>query len=238
MPVQEAFRRSSLKLSAIPFEAVGEQSTDIASIITSVTVVVFVILSVAALPDIIRVIPKIIGCYSRKSNCVNMEDNLHSSRNRNFLAFILSLPFCIVADKISLYRPPLLSAVPHGWMTLVLMGIMFAYMLLRTFTAAVVRKPYHIHFEAWRAVRLTFLNYFILMVLVTFVSGGSAYLFKAGTSGIRMTFYCEIAFIYLLSFIRTGQILRDNCSVLGTILYLCALEIIPTGALIAFAIFP
>jgi len=59
----------------------------------------------------------------------------------------------------------------------------------------------------------------------------------APDSVLRPVLYCEMLLSYLLSLLRTGQILAGSFSVLTTILYLCALEFLPTAAMVACAVF-
>lgn len=236
-PVSEAFKGSTLELPASPPAATVESITGSSGLITSIMMGVFVILAIVTLPDFIRILPKLADCYSRKKGCINMEYSVSSSRDRNFIAAALSIPFCIVADRLDFYCPRILDFIPHGWMSLALMGVLLAYITLRGLTGLIVRKPYHILFEEWRASRLAWVNYFILLVFIALITYGILLAFSIPAGTIRKVLLIETAAIYGLSFLRTADILKDNCSLLGTFLYLCALEIIPTGILVASAMF-
>ena len=56
--------------------------------------------------------------------------------------------------------------------------------------------------------------------------------FKVPDGTVRAILWTEVALAGFLSLLRTGQILRSRYGVFATILYLCALEILPVGLLI------
>ena len=74
------------------------------------------------------------------------------------------------------------------------------------------------------------------MVLLMLATAGILFLFKLPDQLIRTVLYLEIAGIYLVFLIRRTQILSLSCNHFRTFLYLCALELIPTAALIASAL--
>jgi len=237
LPASEAFREGTLEMSdsAIQYSFVaGSQAQQI---IFSAFLVVFLVLTVVSLRDIIRLIPLLAQCLTRKSACLHMEHSVKNSYDRNFMAFVMLLPFCLAVDRFDLYRPRFLESIPHGWMALVALGFALLYVLVRFLMASMVGMPHRAGFDNWRAVRRTSLTYFIFFVFIAFSSIGTMTLFQVCDETVRQVVYWEMAGIYLLSFLRSAQFLRENCSVLGTFLYLCALELIPAGALVASVIF-
>ena len=54
---------------------------------------------------------------------------------------------------------------------------------------------------------------------------------------IRRLYWVELAFFYGVFLIRKCQILSTFCNPFTTFLYLCALELLPTGLLAASAVF-
>ena len=54
---------------------------------------------------------------------------------------------------------------------------------------------------------------------------------------VKTVILAETAFIYLVYLIRKSQILSMVCGPLQVFLYLCALEVLPTGLLVASALF-
>lgn len=237
MPVGDAFRESTLEMSDSTFRSIAAAGSQAEHIIVSVFMIVFVVLAVICLKNVIRLMPLLLQCLTRKNACFTMEHSVQNSSDRNFIAFVLLLPFCLIADRFDFYRPVFLSEVPHGWMALVLLGTALLYVLLRFLMASLVRKPYHINFDNWRAVRRTYLTYFIHTVFIVSATIGVMNIFGASADTVRRTAYWEMGVVYMLSFLRCAQILRENCSGMGTFLYLCALELIPTAALIVPAVY-
>lgn len=235
-PASEAFREGKLEMASNLAPGTSGAAGWSLDIFTTVVMAIFLILTIITISDFIRMLPLLVDSYSRKSSCLAIEHSVQTSGQRNFTAFIILLPFCLVADKFDLFRPNFLSGVPHGWMAVVLIGVFILYILVKLLMANIVRKPYHISFDSWRAIQRCFFNYFILMAVVVMATAGLMSLFGAETGGVQKVCRWEIAGIYFLSFLRSGNILSDYCSGLGTILYLCALEVLPTGALVACAI--
>ena len=78
--------------------------------------------------------------------------------------------------------------------------------------------------------------YDVLLVLAVLVTGGILSYFNVPPTVIRNTIVWISAAIYLLFLTRKFQIFTSYCSVFSAFLYLCALEIIPTGTLVVSAI--
>jgi hypothetical protein len=62
---------------------------------------------------------------------------------------------------------------------------------------------------------------------------GILYAFGAEEATIRRCLYIALAIVYAVFLWIKGEILNSFCNPLTTFLYLCALEILPTGLLIA-----
>lgn len=238
LPAAQAFKDGELQMAETVTQAVAGASGNLSiGIVTSIFMVLFVALTIFTLVDFIRMLPLLLDSYTRKNSSLNIEHNIQTSRERNLAAFTLALPFCLLANLYDFYTPGIILFVNKEWRALVLLGVLGLYVLLRYLMSGIVRKPYHIRFDDWRAVQRGIFSYFILMVVLLGISIGIMVVFKSGDKAIRVVSYCEMGFIYLLSFFRCGNILKDYCSGFGTFLYLCALEIIPTGALVASATF-
>ena len=115
-------------------------------------------------------------------------------------------------------------------------GVFLAYLLLRTVCSALIRPP-RLSGTAADAVRRSPWNYFILLTLLMLLTVGLLYIFRPSDTVVRITLYAETALFFLLSLLRSGQILASGFSGLTTILYLCGLELLPAAALAACAVF-
>ena len=85
---------------------------------------------------------------------------------------------------------------------------------------------------AYKAAKSSEANYFIFIVVLELVTTGLLTLFRADDSTVRLVLLHELGILYIFAVIRKAQILSTSCKPLSTFLYLCALEIIPTGMLI------
>ena len=66
--------------------------------------------------------------------------------------------------------------------------------------------------------------------------GGVMSFIEMDETVIRTAMLCVSALIYALFMLRKLQIFASGCSFFAAFLYLCALEILPTGVLVASAI--
>ena len=118
---------------------------------------------------------------------------------------------------------------------LIILGIFVCYLLLRRFLWFILQpRRWSENYPMARKVAYTF---FIMAGLTVLPTVGILSLVGCNDLIIKTVIFSEMAFIYLVFLIRKGQILSFVCSPLQVFLYLCALEVLPTGLLIASAIF-
>ena len=79
-------------------------------------------------------------------------------------------------------------------------------------------------------------NSFILLCLLLLPTVGILGLCGVDEAVIRLVVFVEITFFYALAVLRRGNILLSVCNPLTTFLYLCGLEFLPTGLLVASAL--
>ena len=204
---------------------------------------VLVILSALAcliwLSDLLRLMPQLLECASRVRPNLSLEHSLHQARSRDFAAFVMLIPFCLLTDRYGLYQPGFIASLQPEWHVAALLGVLVGWLLLRKAIAAITLaiRPPRLDSES-RSARLKVLyNCFVLtvplMLLTAFVA---SFFFKAPDGTVRSILWAEVGLMYLVSLLRGGQILRTGCSALSTFLYLCALELIPVAALVASAV--
>ena len=236
MPVQDIFIQGRLEMSAVPLpEGAAEilwRDTDINRLLT----VIAVLIGIAGIRELFRLMPALAFTFSRTRATVSLEYNTSMVRTRNSAALACILPFCLVADRFGLLRPEIWSAVPAEWSVAATAGVMLAYLLLRSMCAAAIRLP-RMDSLSEAAVHRAPWNYFILLTILMLATAGILPAAGADDRLTRLVLYVEAALLYLLSLVRTGQILAGSFSGLSTILYLCGLELLPTAALAACAIF-
>ena len=236
MPPSDIFIQGKLEMSAVPVQEAAQTMLWNDFLLNRVLVVAAVLIGIAGLRDLLRLLPELLYCFSRPRASVSLEYNTSVVRMRNTAALISILPFCLLADRFGLFRPELWSAVPEEWSAPATVGVFLAYLLLRTVCSALIR-PSRLSGTAADAVRRSPWNYFILLTLLMLLTVGLLYIFRPSDTVVRITLYAETALFFLLSLLRSGQILASGFSGLTTILYLCGLELLPAAALAAYAVF-
>lgn len=236
MPPSDIFIQGKLEMSAVPVQEAAQTMLWNDFLLNRVLVVAAVLIGIAGLRDLLRLLPELLYCFSRPRASVSLEYNTSVVRMRNTAALISILPFCLLADRFGLFRPELWSAVPEEWSAPATVGVFLAYLLLRTVCSALIRPP-RLSGTAADAVRRSPWNYFILLTLLMLLSVGLLYIFRPSDTVVRITLYAETALFFLLSLLRSGQILASGFSGLTTILYLCGLELLPAAVLAACAVF-
>lgn len=236
MPPSDIFIQGKLEMSAVPVQEAAQAMLWDDFLLNRVLVVAAVLIGIAGLRDLLRLLPELLYCFSRPRASVSLEYNTSVVRMRNTAALISILPFCLLADRFGLFRPELWSAVPEEWSAPATVGVFLAYLLLRTVCSALIRPP-RLSGTAADAVRRSPRNYFILLTLLMLLTVGLLYIFRPSDTVVRITLYAETALFFLLSLLRSGQILASGFSGLTTILYLCGLELLPAAVLAACAVF-
>lgn len=236
MPPSDIFIQGKLEMSAVPVQEAAQTMLWNDFLLNRVLVVAAVMIGIAGLRNLLRLLPELLYCFSRPRASVSLEYNTSVVRMRNTAALISILPFCLLADRFGLFRPELWSAVPEEWSAPATVGVFLAYLLLRTVCSALIRPP-RLSGTAADAVRRSPWNYFILLTLLMLLTVGLLYIFRPSDTVVRITLYAETALFFLLSLLRSGQILASGFSGLTTILYLCGLELLPAAALAAYAVF-
>ena len=236
MPPSDIFIQGKLEMSAVPVQEAAQTMLWNDFLLNRVLVVAAVLIGIAGLRDLLRLLPELLYCFSRPRASVSLEYNTSVVRMRNTAALISILPFCLLADRFGLFRPELWSAVSEEWSAPATVGVFLAYLLLHTVCSALIRPP-RLSGTAADAVRRSPWNYFILLTLLMLLTVGLLYIFRPSDTVVRITLYAETALFFLLSLLRSGQILASGFSGLTTILYLCGLELLPAAALAACAVF-
>ena len=176
------------------------------------------------------------GCLVRSRGNLEIEHSLSTARSRNNVALLLGLVFLVVADRYNLYNPSFIAPWSEPWLRFgELTGVAAAYLLLRRILHSIILGIGHkrMNSEACSAVRHGLFNYFICFMLLSLPTICLVCIFNLPDNAARMILWAELALLWLVALTREYHILQSNFSGLPTILYLCGLEIIPAGALVA-----
>ena len=233
LPAQQAFTSGTLEMPERLAEGYSAQALAWSDYpVNTALLVVATLLLLVSLRIFLGIAPKLLDSLSRWKACVNIDASVQLTRDRNLLGVIATLPLALVADRYGFLSVGILDIIPEAWSGLVTLGIIIIWLLVRHlcfyFCSLRTHRP-----ETFRTAHKSFFNYWILAsLLLTLTAGVISFTNIPDAAGRTILLY-ELAAMYLIALLRKSQILLSFCGPLTTFLYLCALEFIPTGALIA-----
>ena len=192
------------------------------------------IIIIILLRRLVNIYPSLLACMIRWKESVNLEMSVKLSRDRNILAVALIIPFCITAFRFGLYSPSFLEGFNENIGLMITIGVFTAYLLLRLALTALCRskKSRKAAYTTSVAAARTF---FIILALLLMAIGGIMSFIGVAPNTIKDAMIWVSGAIYLLSLLRRIQIFASSYNFFTVFLYLCALEIIPTGLLVTSA---
>ena len=233
---EDLFREGALAMSGTPVPPLESVFGWGDCLVNRITILAAMVILIIDLQDMIDISPDLWDCVRRSRGNVSLEHSVSKSRSRNWAAFFCLIPFCLLADRYRLYPAEWMQSLPLGWSLAAAFGLALFYILFRKvmFLAA---RPRRIKGETGDAAFRTLYTFFIFATAIMLLTAGILHFFKTGETAIRSVLLWESALAWAFSTLRAGQILRTQCSGLTTFLYLCALEFLPLGLLIAGAVF-
>lgn len=181
------------------------------------------------------IMPALARCALRWRECLVLEYSMKASRDRNICTAVLLLPLCLIVymsgflsmDSIASMQPPARFAAT--------LGILLCYLLVRSAARLIVnrRKIDPLYCDAAFGLFPTFL---CLTAAVLIPASAVLMLANASPAVSRSILLYISGAMYVLMLLRKYQIFSHSCKMFTTILYLCALEIFPTGLLVSAAL--
>ena len=190
-----------------------------------------VITAMILLKTFVGVFPSILASAIRWKENINIESSVRLSRDRDLTALAMILPFCLTVFRFRIYNPSFIANLPDPSRLWSVLGIFAIYILIRKATT-MLAKPHRIPQKTYAAAEKSANTYFILLTLSLLLFGSIASFLDVQLSTIRQASIILSALIYGVYIIRKVQIFASSCSLFVAFLYLCALEILPTGILI------
>ena len=200
----------------------------------SILVGVFVVLMILLLRTFMQLLPFITDSLMRARGSNALENSIKVSRDRNTIAMVMMLPAFLLAFRYRLYDPSFVAAYTGDTRLWLIGACLTGYLVLRL-VIYLLLKPRR-RYEQYQIAHHASYTFFIILVLLALFIAGVLSLFKVEDELMRMVLYVEIAVVYLVFLIRRSQILSLSCNHFRTFLYLCALELIPSAALILSAV--
>lgn len=201
----------------------------------NILALISVLFVLAMLKRIASILPMMATCLIRKKENITIDTSLKLRTERDLAAASMLLPFCLAASRFRLYDAGFMTGMTDNAVIGITAGVFIGYILLRSALAAAIR-PKRIPSAIYHAAISTAHTYFFLLTLLMLVTGGLMSACGAGQHIIKTTMFWLSGTIYTLYLIRKMQIFSSGCNLFVSFLYLCALEILPTGVLITSAV--
>ena len=183
----------------------------------------------------VSIFPPLMACLARSKECFNLDASVKLSRDRNLLACAMILPFCLIVNRFNLHKAGTLLTLPDDIQLLIIIGVILFYILFRE-TVYRLFRPYRMPKKAYTTAGTTAHTFFVILTLALLAIGGITTVLGMDAEVVTTAMLWISIGIYILFLIRKFQIFISSCSVFAAFLYLCALEIIPTGTLVVSAI--
>lgn len=226
----DLFTKGSMEMptAPVPHEAATLMWGD--CLVNRIAVLVTLVLFIIELADLIRIFPYLLRCVSRWKGNLELEHSVSLAHTRNTVALVTAMVLCIVADRWILTEPSFKTALPMEWQLAYTAGLISAYVILRRLFYLASRFRSRIS-EYFSCLRNSIYNYQILLSTLMLVTVLPMVAFHVPGNVVRTVLLIETALFTALHLLRSEQILASRCSIIATILYLCALEILPLGIL-------
>ena len=183
-----------------------------------------VFIVIILLKRLINIFPSLMACTLRWKESINLEASVKHSLDRDMLAAAMIIPFCLAVEKFGLYSPEFMENMSQSIHLLVSIGIFLSYCTIRMLVSKLTRAQ-KINPKTYKTAGRA-----------SFTLGGILDFIDADPALIKSAMLCVSAFIYALFLLRKFQIFVSGCSFFTAFLYLCALEIFPTGILMISAL--
>ena len=221
-----------LLLPESPSQAVAEAPVGDPLVFTLLVGLSVVLLILLARP-FLELLPFLADSIFRARGSTALENSVRQSRDRSLIALALLLPLLLLSYRYRLYDPQWVRDLSPSLRLGAIAAALGGWLLLRQLLYFWLRPRRRNDF--YRLAHRSGYTFFILLMVLMILTAGILAIFGSNDFTVRSFLYIEMAVLYLLFLIRRSQILSLSCSHLLSFLYLCALDLIPTGLLIVSA---
>ena len=193
------------------------------------------LIAITLLKRLVDVFPSLMACMIRLKENFNIQLSLKMRTDRDLVSAAMYIPFCLIVYRFRLYSPSFLDGFTDNGRLGLTIGIISAYMLLRV----ACRYIFRLHSTSettYKTASDSARTFFAVLTLLLLIVGSIFNFAEVPANTIKTAMIWISGGIYTLFIIRKTQIFHSSCSFFASFLYLCVLEILPTGALIASAV--
>ena len=221
---EDFFRQGKLEMATEAFQAGPQVMLWGDCLANRIAVVALLLLMLIELADFLRTVPKIWDCVQMWRANIGLEHSISTARSRNNAAITVALGWILVADRYGIYPAAWIDSLAYGWSAAALLGVV------------ILCAPKRMHGDDLQALHKAMFTYFIPSGLIMMLTAGAMSVAGCRDALVCMVLQYELLVFWLFAIIRTAQILSSKQSILATILYLCGLEFLPAGAVVATAV--
>ena len=193
------------------------------------------IVIIGLLRRLVNVFPSLMACLIRWKENVNLHLSLRMRTDRDVLCWAFFVPFCLVVFRYRAYCPGFMNGMSESSRLWTTIGVVIGYALLRIACRLAFRLRTTSN-STYKPATDSVRTYFIILTLVLIATAGVLSFFDVPPTHIRTAMFWISGALYTLFIVRKTQIFLSSCNLFVSFLYLCALEILPTGVLIASAV--
>ncbi len=204
-------------------------------ITTNVAVGLSVLVALLILRPLTAMLPKLTASLLRTRICLELEFNLREQITRNRLCMGMVLPMGLIIWRFRLYDPDWFSHLGPALRLLSCIAVIFLYWLCRYVPQRLLRHR-RLSGEVYQAGCNFAFTANILATIVVALTACVLSLCGAADGVVRTVLLWLYAALYLVFVLRKFQIFASSCPIFSAILYLCALEVLPTGLLVVSAL--
>ncbi len=194
-----------------------------------------IIILIALLKRLVSLFPSLMACLIRWKENINLESSIKQSHDRDILALGMILPFCLTVERFRLYSPAYMDGMNENFRILTISGVLIVYFIFRWLTS-MIAQSFREKKRAYTLASRTAYTFFIILTITLAAMGGLLSFIHMETEVITSAMLWVSVFIYTLYMLRKFQIFYSGFPILTSFLYLCALEIVPTGLLVVSAL--
>jgi len=191
--------------------------------------------AMALVQQVLNIFSSLVGCLIRWKECLNLESSAALSRDRDIVAIYTTFPLCLIISSYGLWELNFMKNLNPAVNYLITLGVIIAYLMLRVGLTTLL-TPNSYNRKTYLAAAKAFGTFTIIAALLLFATAAIMGIVGIDRQITTQVLLWEIAGVYAIHVLRKLQILGSCCSFFSTFLYLCALEILPTGILVALAV--
>ena len=164
-----------------------------------------IIFTMFLLKTIVEILPSVVACLIRWKENINIESSVRLSRDRDFSAIAMLLPFCLLAFRFRVYNPSFIANLPDSTRLWAVIGVFAAYLIARK-TASMLVHSRRMSQKTSAAAEKSAHTFFILLTLTILLVGSISSFLDASLNTIRLACLWLSALIYGLYLVRKLQI--------------------------------